>query len=116
MLMPEISLEADKKRVEMPEWISYLSHRLIDIPKFCRKSNPRIGLETWGIKNTKEYDFSTDLHLSCLLAEGFDGGAIQSIARYFLKIYLDTDTILSTKKYLDTRYFYKMYLETYKCN
>ena len=46
MLTLEISLEADEKRVRVPEWISCLLHKSIVIRKYCRKSSPRIGLET----------------------------------------------------------------------
>ena len=53
-LMPEIGLEAEENRVAIPECRRRLVARSIDIPNACRKSNPKIGLDTCAIKNTNE--------------------------------------------------------------
>ena len=53
-LTPEITLRAEEKHVDIPEWISCLLHKLIVILKRCRKSIPKIGLETCANKKTNE--------------------------------------------------------------
>ena len=55
-LTPEMELEVDERRVATPKWTNWPQHRSIVILKFCKKSNPNIGLETWAIKKTNEYD------------------------------------------------------------
>ena len=51
---PEISLLVDENCVTTPEWASCLRPRSIAIQNACRKSNPKIGLATCAIRNTKE--------------------------------------------------------------
>ena len=55
-LTPEMLLEEEENRVETSEWTNCLLHKSIVILKVWRKSNPKIGLETWAMIKGNEYD------------------------------------------------------------
>ena len=57
MLTPEILLETDVNHVDVPECSKQRLPKSMDIPNACKKSGPRIGLDTCAIMKINAYNF-----------------------------------------------------------
>ena len=90
---PDMPSDAEENQVAMPECNRRLCRKSIVISKFCRKSNPSIGLLTWAIKNTKVYDFPLIFIFFCCWQKALIGVPFTAVRRTLARVSFGVDDV-----------------------